>query len=113
MLPMKILVNPEVLESLPDFLIPQLIQVFTGTTPAMLQELQQQLTAQDAHAFGQTAHKLKGSCVSLGASAMAEICATLQHKGEQQNLTQAASLVLELQQLYPATLDALQATVPA
>jgi hypothetical protein len=110
---MKILVNPEVLASLPDFLIPQLIQVFASTTPPMLQELQQQLATQDAHAFGQTAHKLKGSCVSLGAIAMGELCATLQHKGEQQDLSQAPALVIELQQLYPATLDALQATVPA
>ena len=110
---MKILVNPDALEALPDFLIPQLVQVFASTTPPMLQELQQQLAAQDAHAFGQTAHKLKGSCVSLGANAMADICATLQYKGEQQDLKQALALVMELQQLYPATLEALQATVPA
>ena len=44
---------------------------------------------------------------------MGELCATLQHKGEQQDLSQAPALVIELQQLYPATLDALQATVPA
>jgi hypothetical protein len=110
---MKVLVNPEALEALPDFLIPQLIQVFASTTPPMLQELQQQLMAHDAHAFGQTAHKLKGSCVSLGANAMAEVCATLQYKGEQQDLSQAPVLLKQLQQLYPATLDALQATAPA
>ncbi len=44
---------------------------------------------------------------------MAEICATLQYKGEQQDLSQAPVLLKQLQQLYPATLDALQATVPA
>ena len=107
------LLTPETLRSLPAVILPKLISLFSSTTPPLLTEIRQHATQGEWQAMAQAAHKLKGSCVSLGASAMAEICATLQYKGEQQDLSQAPVLLKQLQQLYPATLDALQATAPA
>ncbi len=103
------LLTLETLQNLPSFLIPRLVDLFAKTTPALLDELQQHGIATPAPAaMAQAAHKLKGSCVSLGAEQMASICAELQHKGEQQDMQNVASLITELAQIFPPTLAELR-----
>ncbi|MBO0614155.1 Hpt domain-containing protein [Thiothrix fructosivorans] len=102
------LLAPEALQHLPAVILPRLIQMFGSTTPPLLVEIRQHASAGNLPAMAQAAHKLKGSCVSLGAEQMAEICKTLQHKGECGDAAGISALLEELEGIYPATLAALQ-----
>lgn len=103
------LLTPETLRSLPAVILPKLISLFSSTTPPLLTEIRQHATQGEWQAMAQAAHKLKGSCVSLGAEPMAEICKELQHKGEANDSTGVAAHIEALTALYPQTLEALRA----
>lgn len=102
------LVVTEALHQLPPAILPRLIQLFGSTTPAMLADIRQYAQAGNLVELGKAAHKLKGSCVSLGAAPMGDICKTLQHKGESGDANGVNALITELEALYPTTLQALQ-----
>ena len=105
------LLTPETLNSLPAMIRPRLVNLFASTTPPLLDTIRDHAINGDLTAMAQAAHKLKGSCVGLGAQQMAEICKTLQHKGEAGDANETQTLSQELARLYPATLAALQALV--
>ncbi|MFI0400583.1 MAG: Hpt domain-containing protein [Thiolinea sp.] len=98
----------ETLKQLPAAILPRLIAIFTSTTPELLVEIQQAATKDDLPGMAQAAHKLKGSCVSLGAEKMADLCKTLQDKGEANDEVDVQGYIAELNNLYPATLAAMQ-----
>jgi HPt (histidine-containing phosphotransfer) domain-containing protein len=81
--------------------------MFGSTTPGMLADIRQHAHSGNLVELGKAAHKLKGSCVSLGAAQMSDICKTLQHKGESGDASGVNALVAELEAIYPATLQAL------
>ena len=103
------LLTPETLRSLPAVILPKLISLFSSTTPPLLTEIRQHATQGEWQAMAQAAHKLKGSCVSLGAEPMANICKSLQHKGEANDSSGVDEEIDSLTALYPLTLAALQA----
>ena len=103
------LLTPETLRSLPAVILPKLISLFSSTTPPLLTEIRQHATQSEWQAMAQAAHKLKGSCVSLGAEPMANICKSLQHKGEANDSSGVDEEIATLTALYPLTLAALQA----
>ena len=103
------LLTPETLRSLPAVILPKLISLFSSTTPPLLTEIRQHATQGEWQAMAQAAHKLKGSCVSLGAEPMANICKSLQHKGEANDSSGVGEEIATLTALYPLTLAALQA----
>ena len=103
------LLTPDTLRSLPDVILPKLISLFSSTTPPLLTEIRQHATQGEWQAMAQAAHKLKGSCVSLGAEPMANICKSLQHKGEANDSSGVDEEIATLTALYPLTLAALQA----
>ncbi|MDX9988340.1 Hpt domain-containing protein [Thiothrix unzii] len=103
------LLTPETLRSLPAVILPKLISLFSSTTPPLLTEIRQHATQGEWQAMAQAAHKLKGSCVSLGAEPMANICKSLQHKGEANDASGVDEEITTLTALYPLTLAALQA----
>ena len=102
------LLTPETLRSLPAVILPKLISLFSSTTPPLLTEIRQHATQGEWQAMAQAAHKLKGSCVSLGAEPMANICKSLQHKGEANDSSGVDEEIATLTALYPLTLAALQ-----
>ncbi|WGZ93903.1 MAG: Hpt domain-containing protein [Candidatus Thiothrix putei] len=102
------LLATEALQQLPAAILPRLIQLFSSTTPAMLTDIRQHAKSGNLLAMSQTAHKLKGSCISLGAEHMADICKTLQHKGEIGDASNISTLIAELEAIYPQTLQALE-----
>ena len=102
------LLTPETLRSLPAVILPKLISLFSSTTPPLLTEIRQHATQGEWQAMAQAAHKLKGSCVSLGAEPMANICKSLQHKGETKDSSGVDEEIAALMALYPLTLAALQ-----
>jgi signal transduction histidine kinase/DNA-binding response OmpR family regulator len=55
-----------------------LIDLFLRQVPLELEKLRELVVREQRSAVGPVAHKLKGSCGSLGALAMAELCASIQ-----------------------------------
>lgn len=104
------LLRPETLRSLPAVILPQLISLFSRTTPQLLAEIRQYAAQGEWQAMAQAAHQLKGSCLSLGADPMANLCQSLQHKGEANDSRGVDAAIAELTALYPLTLAALQTT---
>jgi hypothetical protein len=102
------LLNPETIGGLPSAIIPRLITLFGSTTPDLLAEIRQHANAGNLPALGKAAHKLKGSCISLGAEQMGAICTALQHKGEAGDSSNVSALIIQLERIYPATLAAMQ-----
>lgn len=98
----------ETLQSLPSVILPRLIKMFSDTTPALLDEIRTHTQQGNWLDMAKAAHKLKGSCVSLGAEQMADICKDLQHKGEANDPTGVVGQVEALAALYPLTLNAMQ-----
>lgn len=103
------LLAPEIIGKLPPAIIPRLLALFGGTTPGLLADIRLHASNGNLPALAKAAHKLKGSCVSLGAEQMGDICRELQHKGETNDQNGVSGLVAQLEALYPATLAAMQA----
>lgn len=102
------LLATETLQVLPPAILPRLISMFDSTTPGMLADIRQHADNGDLPAMGQAAHKLKGSCSSMGAVHMANLCKELQHKGETGDASNVNDMVTELEAIFPATLEALK-----
>ena len=98
----------ETLKQLPATILPRLLAIFASTTPELLGEIHQAAAKHDLHSMAQAAHKLKGSCVSLGAEQMADLCKTIQDKGEANDAVDIHAYIADLNKLYPATLAAMQ-----
>ena len=56
----------------------QLIDLFLGQVPLQIDNLRELVRCEQRTAVGPVAHKLKGSCGSLGALALADLCASIQ-----------------------------------
>jgi hypothetical protein len=102
------LLATETLARLPSSILPRLVTIFASTSPALLDEIQQAASHDDLLKMAKAAHNLKGSCLSLGAEHMAQLCKELQEKGETNQAAGIQEPINELIQLYPATLAALQ-----
>lgn len=96
------------LKQLPAAILPKLIVMFSTSTPDLLTEIQQTAARGDLQAMAQAAHQLKGSCISLGAEKMADICTELQAKGEHNDAVGLNAYISELIRIYPATLAAME-----
>jgi HPt (histidine-containing phosphotransfer) domain-containing protein len=69
-----------------------LVKIFLQYAPAQVEALGAQLAAADAAALAAGAHKLRGSCLAIGALPMAELCAALE-AGDVDPRAQYAELV--------------------
>jgi HPt (histidine-containing phosphotransfer) domain-containing protein len=56
----------------------ELVDLFTSSTPPLVAELRDAVESEDAEEVRRTAHKLKGSCQSIGATFMATLCRRLE-----------------------------------
>src|SRR5262245_30203339 len=64
-----------------DDLLGELIDLFLADAPGRMDAIRDAVTRQDWTAVTAPAHSLKGSCGSLGALPLAELCARLEHCG--------------------------------
>ena len=78
----------------PQFLA-RLLERFLLDAPAQLTALREALSRGDVPALMRTAHSLKGSCSSLGARGMAELCARVEKAGRAGSLQETASLLTQ------------------
>lgn len=58
----------------------ELLHAYLDDTPRLLQDLEQAAAAGDNAALGMTAHTLKSTSASMGATALAALCEELGHK---------------------------------
>lgn len=87
-------------------------KIFLKHAPAQVAALGQALEAGDAAQISATAHKLKGSCLAIGAPRMAELCASLE-AGVSGWTEQYAELCRSLVQAERELTDELVAVHPA
>lgn len=68
----------------------RLSKLFIEKVPETLRELEAGVQAQDAKQIREKAHKLKGSCLAIGAEAMAKLAEALQFEAERGDISQSA-----------------------
>lgn len=114
---MQQLINHEILDLLPQAALPSLIAIFEKSAKPMLTEIKAHAQNNDLAALAEAAHKLKGSCVSMGAVQMAEVCKKLQEKGQQGDSSDIDEMLTSLDVLLDSTLkelkDFMAAAMPA
>ncbi len=89
-------------QSDPGF-IQQVMELFEKQAPVVLNDLRDAVVKMDLTAVWKSAHKLKGTCVNLGAGKMASICRELEKKGRNFEGTGLMPLVQRLEQEYEVT----------
>lgn len=85
---MEDVLDPNALEALRDLqddgeedLLAELIDIFLADAPGRIAGMRDAIGREDWPAVASWAHSLKGSCGSLGAMHMAELCARLEQHG--------------------------------
>jgi HPt (histidine-containing phosphotransfer) domain-containing protein len=86
----------------------KLCSLFITHAPRTLKALDAALAAESADEAGASAHKLKGSCLALGAGVMAGTAAAAQKAAESQELDAARQHAVELRMQLSRVLDLLQ-----
>jgi signal transduction histidine kinase/DNA-binding response OmpR family regulator len=74
----------------------KLIRLFLERVPEQITELGKSIAHGDPPAIRLLAHKLKGSCLAIGAGPMSKVAEALQHMAEKRDLAQANDLFAEL-----------------
>lgn len=92
-----------------DDLVVELIDLFLQDAPSRMAGIRAAVEAGDWLGLAERAHSLKGSCASLGAVHMAELCARLEAMGRDlAGRSDAADVYGELERQYGLVEDALQ-----
>jgi PAS domain S-box-containing protein len=90
-----------------------LIELFLRETPRTLTTLRAAVERIDADVLRSSAHALKGSSATMGATRMAEMCARLESRGREGTLEGARAIVSGLDSEFTRVRDALEAARPA
>lgn len=89
--------------------ITNLIDIFLRDAPPRLEAMRQAIAANDAEQLKQAAHALKGSCGSLGAMRMAELCQILEERDDNANVSNATPFIELLLEEFAQVRRALEA----
>ncbi len=92
---------------------PKLVSLFVARVPDNLEELDKAIETGDAGAVRASAHKLKGSCLAIGAEVMAKEAETLQFEAENGDLVQADDRAATLWSQYDRVVATLESESPA
>jgi HPt (histidine-containing phosphotransfer) domain-containing protein len=76
-----------------DSVLAELIDIFVVSAPERLAEMRRAVNASDAQGLLISAHMLKGSCSTFGASPLAEVCARIEEASDG-NMEAAAELIV-------------------
>jgi HPt (histidine-containing phosphotransfer) domain-containing protein len=79
---------------------PELIELFVSRTPELLRRLEQSLAAGAAEDTQRAAHKLKGSCLAIGAPRMANAAEKMQLDSQAGDLRAASEQLVRLRAHY-------------
>ncbi|MCC5638295.1 PAS domain S-box protein [Nostoc sp. CHAB 5844] len=91
----------------------ELLHCYLVEAPKLIQEIQTSVVAEDAETLWKTAHKLKSSSASVGATSLAQLCKQLEAKGRSHELLGCADILSQLQQEYEQVKTRLQLELEA
>lgn len=91
----------------PGFL-QQILDMFLKQAPESISEIKASLEKGDPITMWKAAHKLKGTCLNIGAKKMAEICKEIESKGRNSQLMGLQGLSIQLEMDYKATVEELK-----
>jgi PAS domain S-box-containing protein len=91
----------------PGFL-QQILDMFLKQAPESISEIKLSLEKGDPITMWKAAHKLKGTCLNIGAKKMAEICKEMESKGRNSQLMGLQGLSIQLEMDYKATVEELK-----
>jgi HPt (histidine-containing phosphotransfer) domain-containing protein len=83
----------------PD-IVTELIDIFFQDTPARLEGVHQALRQADSRALEHAAHSLRGSCATIGARRMAQLCLALEKEGQAGRLQEAEVIFAALESAF-------------
>jgi CheY-like chemotaxis protein/HPt (histidine-containing phosphotransfer) domain-containing protein len=92
---------------------PRLVELFVSRVPQNLEDLDRSIERADARSVRSHAHKLKGSCLAIGAEIMAKESETLQFEAEKGDLERARDRAATLWSQYDRVIAVLESEMPA
>jgi len=93
-------------------LIAEVIDSYLEDSPPRVQAIHSAIAHDDANALHQSAHALKSSSLTIGATGLAQLCADLEALGPMGNLEPASSLISQFDAEYERVVTALQQEHP-
>ncbi|MBU7583209.1 MAG: PAS domain S-box protein [Nostoc sp. TH1S01] len=91
----------------------ELLHCYFLEAPKLIQEIQASVVAEDTETLWKTAHKLKSSSASVGATNLAQLCKQLEAKGRSNNPLGCANILPQLQHEYEQVKTELQLELEA
>jgi HPt (histidine-containing phosphotransfer) domain-containing protein len=92
-------------------ILAELVDLFGSQTPARVIGIRRAIDDGDVGAVSETAHRLKGGCLTLAATHMARLCTELEMAADRGSLTGATALVDQIEAAFGETHTALLATL--
>ena len=99
------LIDQSIFQKLKPQLRDRLVQMFQKSSPPIIDSIIQAFHENNAHAFAENAHALKGNALAIGAVVMATHCEHLQKKGESNDFSNIDSDISNLQKIYDQTIQ--------
>lgn len=90
-------------------LLATLVDIYTQKVPILLDTLRDAITRGDPEAIESAAHSLKSGHSNVGALGVAALCSQLEQLGRMKRTDNAAHLLIQVEESYPAVLQALKA----
>lgn len=103
-------IDQDVIESLKelggDEFVQELAVLFSSQSKEIFESIKNAVESKNADILHKSAHKLKGSCLNIGAPKLAEISKTIEAKGKNHDLEGIESLFIEFIDTYDKTMVA-------
>ncbi len=81
----------------------QVLEMFARQAPGCVEEMRDGLASGDYSSMWKSAHKLKGTCLNIGAKKMADICKDIERKGRNLEVAGLQGLIMQLEVDYNST----------
>ena len=81
----------------------ELVNIFLSQSEDIMKDIISSTEEKNAQAINKAAHKLKGSCLNLGAQPMSELCQKIESSSQQNDLSDIDTNVNELKRLHKET----------
>ncbi len=106
-------IDGKILQSLQNMLagdeaaFAELLKCYLSETPKLIQNISTAVTNQDTQAIWKTAHNLKSSSASVGATTLAQLCKQLEIQGRSNNIPESVEIYLQIHQEFERVQTAL------